>query len=372
MQDIKKQLVIFNQFFYPAFKAGGPVKSLNLLYKSLKNKFNIFVFTSQKDIDNKKIFFKNKKLISSNNFFFVIINSFRLLVNLNTKAIINFNSFFSFNFTILPLIIIKIFFSKKFFLIISPRGELFSETLQYKFIKKIIYIKIFKIFLSKNLIFHSTSKQEYTSIKKLFPKNKICILPNLIEKKNFSLNDKRYYSKNLKFVFFSRITKKKRLERVINILSKINHNLVLDIYGPIENHLYWKKIKYLMESKKNKIFKINYKGIIFKDIYNVIKRYNFFIFLSKSENFGHVIFEAMQSGCIPILSENMPWKIIEKKRCGVMLSENDKIAKKKLEKFLKKMNSHNYFARLKNLKKLNEKIIKENNSIMYLNFYNKL
>ena len=372
MQDIKKQLVIFNQFFYPAFKAGGPVKSLNLLYKSLKNKFNIFVFTSQKDIDNKKIFFKNKKLISSNNFFFVIINSFRLLVNLNTKAIINFNSFFSFNFTILPLIIIKIFFSKKFFLIISPRGELFSETLQYKFIKKKIYIKIFKIFLSKNLIFHATSKQEYISIKNLFPKNKICILPNLIEKKNFSLNDKRYYSKNLKFVFFSRITKKKRLERVINILSKINHNLVLDIYGPIENHLYWKKIKYLMESKKNKIFKINYKGIIFKDIYNVIKRYNFFIFLSKSENFGHVIFEAMQSGCIPILSENMPWKIIEKKRCGVMLSENDKMAKKKLEKFLKKMNSHNYFARLKNLKKLNEKIIKENSSIMYLNFYNKL
>ena len=372
MQDIKKQLVIFNQFFYPAFKAGGPVKSLNLLYKSLKNKFNIFIFTSQKDIDNRKIFFKNKKLISSNNFFFVIINSFRLLVNLNTKAIINFNSFFSFNFTILPLIIIKIFFSKKFFLIISPRGELFSETLQYKFIKKNIYIKIFKIFLSKNVIFHSTSQQEYISIKKLFPKNKICILPNLIEKKNFSLDDKRYYSKNLKFVFFSRITEKKRLERVISILSKIDHNLVLDIYGPIENHLYWKKIKYLMKSKKNKIFKINYKGIIFKDIYNVIKRYNFFIFLSKSENFGHVIFEAMQSGCIPILSENMPWKIIEKKRCGVMLSENDKIAKKKLEKFLKKMNSHNYFTRLKNLKKLNEKIIKENNSIIYLNFYNKL
>jgi len=56
MKKLKKHIYIFNQFFYPAYKAGGPVKSLKLIKEQLDNKFEIIVFTSSYDIDKRKIF----------------------------------------------------------------------------------------------------------------------------------------------------------------------------------------------------------------------------------------------------------------------------------------------------------------------------
>ena len=56
MKKTKKQILIFNQYFYPATKAGGPVKSLKLLRDLLKFKFDISIFTSSFDIDGKKVF----------------------------------------------------------------------------------------------------------------------------------------------------------------------------------------------------------------------------------------------------------------------------------------------------------------------------
>ena len=372
MSKIKKQLIIFNQYFHPAIKAGGPVKSLNLLYKKLKDKIIIKVFTSNRDIDGSKIKLKNKDFIVCKSYYDLIKKCLILLINLKKGTIINFNSFFSFNFTIIPLFLIKLFFLNKFSIVISARGELFEDTIKSKFLKKKLYIYFFKLFLSKNIIFHSTSNNEYKSIKKIFSNNNVHNIPNLVENKNFKTSQKNYNKKIPKFIFYSRIVKKKKLDRAIKILSEINRKLILDIYGPIEDQVYWSKIKQQINSNKNSKITISYKGIIKDNVQKTIKNYNFFIFLSSSENFGHVVIEAMQGGCIPILSKNLPWKTIEKKKCGIILENNDQTAQKKLNNFLKNLNNKIYLKYLNNLKNFNKKIIKSNNSKLYFDFYKKL
>ena len=67
MKKLKKHIYIFNQFFYPAYKAGGPVKSLKLIKEQLDNKFEIIVFTSSYDIDKRRVF-NLKKNQNINNF----------------------------------------------------------------------------------------------------------------------------------------------------------------------------------------------------------------------------------------------------------------------------------------------------------------
>ena len=132
------------------------------------------------------------------------------------------------------------------------------------------------------------------------------MLPNLIDNsikiKDFKIS---IFKKRIKFIYFSRVSVKKNLLETIKILDKSKLPIDLDIYGPIEDSEYWLKIKYAyhdIKSYKNKL-RVNYKGSIKYNKYKILNRYNFFILLSDSENFGHVIFEAIQSKCVPIIKK---------------------------------------------------------------------
>ena len=48
-----------------------------------------------------------------------------------------------------------------------------------------------------------------------------------------------------------------------------------------------------------------------------------FLFPTLGENYGHVIFEALSVGCIPIISDQTPWIEIKEKKAGFVLSLNN-------------------------------------------------
>ncbi|MGC1630622.1 MAG: glycosyltransferase, partial [Gelidibacter sp.] len=62
---------------------------------------------------------------------------------------------------------------------------------------------------------------------------------------------------------------------------------------------------------------VNYKGSIDGDlIVDTLRSYDFFILLSKGENFGHAILEAFSAGCPVIISDQTPWKDLKSKNIG--------------------------------------------------------
>jgi glycosyltransferase involved in cell wall biosynthesis len=366
--DHKIQIVIFSNYFYPALKAGGPVKSLYLLKKKLDSNFDIKIFTSAYDIDGKEVQQQKKNFIIVKNFF-SLIKGLLILFSDRHSQILYFNSFFSFKFTIIPLILAKIFLKKK--IIISPRGELFNSEVEKKKIKKNLYLFFFKSFLKKNIYFHVTSLLEKKTIKKLFPNNKIEIVENLSIKSDFNLKKKKFEKNKIKFVYLSRITKKKNLHLAIDLLSNINNNVELDIYGNIEDNAYWINIKKLILQKSSERFKINYKGFADKRINKILENYNFFILLSDSENFGHVILEAMMAGCIPVVSKNLPWQDIYKKKCGFVIDIKN-INHKIFADFINSFDKNKFRRYLKNLKTYCNNFFNKQKKINYLSFfYNK-
>jgi hypothetical protein len=342
MKKLKKQIFIFNEYYEPAFKAGGPIKSLKLLNERLIKRYAVKIFTSSYDIDKTKITSPNdkknnvKRFRSSLELMNFMIGNF-IFKKLNTN--LYFNSFFNLRYTILPLIFFK-FFVKKTKIILAPRGELFESEIKKKKIKKILYILFFKIFLKKETIFHVTSLEEKSTIKKIFPHNKIEFLPNLINNQ-IKINDFKIcpFNKRAKFIYFSRISIKKNLLETIKILDKSKLPIDLDIYGPIEDLEYWHKVKCTFQNIKNfnNKLKINYRGSIRYKKYKILNRYNFFILLSDSENFGHVIFEAIQSKCVPIITKNSSWTQLKTLGCGLLLKKNDRFAPKKIKNFIFKV-----------------------------------
>ena len=111
---------------------------------------------------------------------------------------------------------------------------------------------------------------------------------------------------SLKVIFYSRIVPKKNLKFALDLVKEYaDHNIILDIYGPIEDQAYWNTIS----TDLDKYFlNIKYCGSLQKhEIISTISHYDLFILPTLAENFGHVILESLMSGVPVLLSDNTPF-----------------------------------------------------------------
>nr|WP_243449637.1 glycosyltransferase [Clostridium perfringens] len=126
-----------------------------------------------------------------------------------------------------------------------------------------------------------------------------------------------------KFIYLSRIVPKKNLLKALNMLKNISNEIVFDIYGSIEDEIYWNKCLEIINSYSSNI-ECNYKGLVsHEEVNNVFSQYDAFIFPTQSENYGHVIVEALFAGCEVIISDQTPWNDVEKYNAGWAIPLNN-------------------------------------------------
>lgn len=319
-------VLIFVSNFYPGFEGGGPGKSIKLILDNHDTELGtLYVVTKNGEsgnrskyneiIENKEYDFSNGKVI------YVNINSFLcfdLLKFIRKRGIqaIYLNSYFSFQWAILPRFFWLFYLTKTCRLIIAPRGEISTDLLAWYSLKKWIYIYFIEVteslFVKKSNIkyYHLTSSFEIDNIPD-FIKSKIKnyeIIPNFIENQN--MVDHRFVTQKhpnkLRAVFISRIDPKKNVEFIIRIILKYNLPIELDIYGPYVDFSYFRRIDQLIEESDNKIC---YKGALNPaDIHRTLSNYNLFVLPTKNENYGHVIMESLQAGVPAVISNRTPWE----------------------------------------------------------------
>jgi len=299
-----KKILFFSKLDVHSSAGSGPINSISEIIENCQIT-NYSIAIPKKNYINKKSKLNRK--------FFTFFNVLRIMSN---SDVIIFSSFFSFDSTIIPLILSK-FLNKK--VIISPRGEFLKGKIKNKKYKKHFYIIMFRIFLnSKKFIFHSTSSDETKSIK-YFLNNKITEIPNY---GNYELNDSKLKVNNKKIIFFSRISQEKNLEFAISVFNNLNSNLDLDfhIYGPVSDQNYFKLIEKLI-LKNNRI---TYKGVIDRNnIDKVISNYDLFLFPTFGENFGHVYVEAIRNQLFTVTSNEVPFNDLSQFNIGVNITEFD-------------------------------------------------
>ena len=192
---------------------------------------------------------------------------------------------------------------------LAPRGELCTGAFRKKY-KKIPYITALKILgLIRDVHFQSTSDEETETIKKWFgvSESKLHFLTNIpsIPKEEYPHRQKESGSAWL--IFLSRIIWKKNLLFALQCLREVKGNVQFDIYGPIEDKEYWEKCQQEIKTLPDNI-KVNYCGLIGHDeVHKTFAQYDAFLFPTLSENFGHVIVEALSVGCPVIISDQTPF-----------------------------------------------------------------
>ena len=365
-----KKILIFSKYFKPAFKAGGPIKSIDNILKIYGDRYDITLITSDSDIDN--IVFKNitlDKTINRRNYKIKYLsrrntnyyNLFKIISSIGPDTLY-LNSFFDYNFSIKIAVLNRFYFKKK--IIISPRGELYKRALDIKKFKKKFFLFLTNVFqIYKDVIFQVNSIKEKKELSKVnfFNYQYSRIIPVLYPKiKEVKIDELSLNRKNFKILYVSRIVKNKNLDFCLTVLKKLNLKVDFTIIGPIEDKKYWMMCEKKIFNLKNKI-KVNYLGHQNKNKINKIMKKSHCLFLpSMFESFGHVIFEAFLNGLPVITSKNTPWNNLKLKKIGADIDiANDDIYLSEL-KSLMTCDKKNYKSIRVNALRYSKKIINQN------------
>ena len=322
------KILIFMGGYFPGQNYGGPPVSVDNFCTLLIDVFDVFIVTSDHDLGSNNKYNVGLNWVNRDNckVKYISDSQWRLdtlsdIIKKISPDVIYLQSIFRL-FTPLCLILAK---RQRIPVILAPRGELCKGALAIKRYKKLPYLLLLKVLrLTDNTIFQSTSEDEEQGIRKYFNGNVILNLNNIpsipqIEEK------KIIKAKGIaRFVFISRIVKKKNLSTAISFFSKINSGRVtFDIYGAIEDTEYWTLCCKLIESAPENV-SINYKGVIqHDDVHKVLLKYDAMLFPTLSENYGHVIAEALGVGCPVIISDQTPWNEVNRYKAGAAISLSD-------------------------------------------------
>lgn len=300
--------------FPPAQNYGGPAVSLDNLCRALRPAIDCAVVTSDHDLksperlsgihegwndrDGLRVRYLPEREID--------LFGLRRVVDEVAPDVLYVNSLFAAKFTV-PLL--KISRERALPLLLAPRGELCAGAFDKKY-KKLPYLFALRPFLrARTTFFHATSDDEAERVERLLrPRDghifQMTETPTL-PPRHLARVPKR--PGVLSLVFLSRIHHKKNLLFALDALAPLTCPTTLDIYGPIEEPAYWERCQSAIARLPPHI-RVHYRGTVARDaIHATFARYDAFLFPTCSENYGHVIPEALLSGCPAILSDQTPW-----------------------------------------------------------------
>ncbi len=318
------RILCFTDYYLPGFRAGGPIKTISNFVDQLGDEFEIRIITRDRDVldsqsyknvlvdcwntvGKAQVFYCSRSLMS--------LNKIAKLLLETPHDVLYLNSFFSVQFTILPLIARKLGLSPKKPCVIAPRGELSSGALAIKTWKKSPYLFVARaLALYQDSYWQASSSFEKMDIQETLGElaKQISIAPDLPPLlKKCKLKESRIrpnLQESLKLIYLSRISPMKNLNFLLRVLSQINGPLQLSIYGPLEDSEYWSKCEGLLMELPSRI-KVRYLGEVKpENVQKVFGQYDLFVLPTRGENFGHVVLESLSAGTPVLLSDRTSWK----------------------------------------------------------------
>jgi glycosyltransferase involved in cell wall biosynthesis len=203
-------------------------------------------------------------------------------------------------------------------LVIAARGELSPGALALKRTKKAVFLRAARATgLLKGVVWQASTRLEEDEFRAALGSGEDIHVARDVavpHAPDVAAEPKR--AGRARFVFVSRISPKKNLLRAVQLLQLVGGDVSLDVYGPKEDEVYWRECEALA-ARPGGPTRVRYAGVSAPlDVPGIFARYDFFLFPTLGENFGHVIVEALGAGCPVVLSDTTPWKDLEARGCG--------------------------------------------------------
>lgn len=213
--------------------------------------------------------------------------------------------------------------------VVASMGVFSRAALEQKAVKKKVFLTGCRMLgLFKEITWSVTSELEAADVKRMIGTHIKYVVAEDLPRMTVP-GRKEKDEDQLKVVFLSRICAHKNLDFAIRAVNNMKQEAELTIYGPVQEAEYWQTCQ---KQLKNARFSWSYKGDVPSDkVQEKLAEQDVLIFPSKSENYGHVVFEALSVGCIPVISDRTPWKMLDAEQVGYELPMEEQLFTDKLD-----------------------------------------
>lgn len=315
----KPVILTFLGYYLPGYKSGGPTRTIVNMVDRLGDELEFFIITRDRDL-NSEVPYSDIKINEWNHIgkarvFYASPDMFSVqgiasLLRRTPYDVLYLNSFFCPHSTGIPVLLKWLGCIPKTPVIIAPRGEFSAGALAIKGFKKQNYIAVVKALgLYKDFIWQASSLLETEDIRKNIGEiSMVHVAQNLLSAHTVDRTNIKRKDGNLRIIFLSRISPKKNLDYLLFVLKKVSVSLELSIYGTLEDINYWNECLSIIEQIPKHISIMYYGEVVPCNIFKVFSEHDLFVFPTRGENFGHVIFEALNSSTPVIISDQTPWQ----------------------------------------------------------------
>jgi glycosyltransferase involved in cell wall biosynthesis len=336
-------ILILLDSYLPGYKAGGPIQSIANLVAAIGGEFHFRVVTRDRDLGDKLPF----PGIVANRWVRVghadvmylrpgirgFLGLWALLCSTDRNTVLYLNSFYGRRFSMLAVLMRRLKLSRPRCLVLAPRGEFSPGAIDLKHMRKKLYVRLSRWFgLYQGIIWHASSDFEAADILREFGLTADIEVAGVVP--GLSVSDGQRWASEaattsnvadivlpgrrqtkrrgeLRAAFVSRISRKKNLAGALRMLLGVSGDVAYDIYGPAEDPDYWEECQKLVAALPANI-RVRYWGEIeHEKIGQIFAQHHLFLFPTLGENYGHVICEALVSGCPVLISDQTPWRNLE-------------------------------------------------------------
>ncbi len=345
MDKERKKVLVLNPYYLPGCRFGGPQQTVINICDAYRERADIYLMTRNHDYqdpapypgipanqwlsrDGIQIYYAEPQMFGWKN----LKKTYAQFDTALTCGLWETN-------TVLLLLINRFFRRKGQRLYVAPMGVFSEGALTHKGLKKRAFLWAMKALGCFGPIRWSfSSAMEREEARRVLGNRRLhdgdVIAEDLPRRVDFARSLERVRAggrkeRELKIAFLSRIVPKKNLAQCAGILQAVPRDagkITFDIYGFREDEAYWQLCREAFQ-KAGVEGLVSYRGSVMPDqAVETLRDYDCFLFPSKGENYGHVIYEALAAGCVPVLSDKTPWEKLPGRQCGFIAPLDDTAA----------------------------------------------
>lgn len=328
--------------YVPAHKSGGPVPGIRGVVDTLGD-HRVRMLTSDRDLGDTEPFagpYRGTTEVDGISVTYLpplgrraLSVWWRGLREMRRSEVVYFNSVMHKTFTVLPLLLLAVTgFPGR--IAISPRGELAGSALGLgnPLQKRVWLATIARFGLAHrvgsrrpNVVWLASSEHERADVLAAFPGARVVLSPERL--REMAIGEvpaaRPRLRAGLRIVSVGRVSPVKGTLDLVRALQHVEMPVSLDLVGPLEDAAYVEQVRAAAAHLPDHVV-VHWRGAVPPDeVRALLDRAHLLALLTRGENFGHAIGEALQHGCPVLISDQTPWTFVAALGAGTALSEVD-------------------------------------------------
>lgn len=324
--DSRLRVVVAAEWFPPAFRAGGPIRSVANLVEVLGQTHDVFVVAGAYDLGSEEempelelntwvqqpwgqVMFVTRDRWTSRLWHHLLIETLQ-------PDFLYLNSLFARFFALSALRVARKRPAMR--VVVAPRGMFGPAALAIKPLKKRAFLWAANAFgWFKDVTWHASTAMEDDEIRRHFPTARIAVAQNIPGRQgDFRQGDQRFKDPTFRFIALGRIHSKKNLEFGVAAVEQALKTMEappdveIQLVGPAEDGDILDRL--LAFNAGPSPLRVVHSGALNPlQVEAALQSSHYLLMPTQHENFGHAIVEAWANGCLVLLSDRTPWRGLE-------------------------------------------------------------